>query len=71
MDLNICIDFGTCNSVVSYLEDGVLKQLQDEVTGDSLIPTTIYFIHEQIRINKKFVDLEPESDYLIGQVGSD
>ena len=71
MDLNICIDFGTCNSVVSYLEDGVLKQLQDDVTSDSLIPTTIYFIHEQMRINKKFVDLEPELDYLIGQASVD
>jgi molecular chaperone DnaK (HSP70) len=71
LNLNICIDFGTCNSVVSYVEDGVLKQLQDDVTGDSLIPTTIYFIHENIRINKKFVDLEPETDYVIGQAGID
>lgn len=71
MDLNICIDFGTCNSVVSYLEDGILKQLQDDVTGDILIPTTIYFIHQNICINKKFVDLEPETDYVIGQAGTD
>jgi molecular chaperone DnaK (HSP70) len=71
MNHNICIDFGTCNSVISYIEDGVLKQIQDDITGDVLIPTTIYFINSEIIIGKKFVDLEPEQDYLIGSASND
>ena len=71
MDYNICIDFGTCNSVVSYIEDGILKQIQDDITGDVLIPTSIYFINSEIKINKKFIDLEPELDYLIGSASND
>ena len=71
MDYNICIDFGTCNSVISYIKDGVLKQIQDDITGDVLIPTTIYFINSEIVINKKFIDLEPDLDYLIGSVSND
>ena len=43
MNYNICIDFGTCNSVVSYVEDNVLKQISDDMTGDVLIPSTLYF----------------------------
>ncbi len=66
MNYNICIDFGTCNSVISYIEDGILKQIQDDITGDVLIPTTIYFIFSNILINKKISDLEPEQDYIIG-----
>ena len=71
MDYNICIDFGTCNSVVSYIEDGILKQIQDNITGDVLIPTSIYFINSEIKINKKFIDFEPELDYLIGNASND
>lgn len=70
-DYNICIDFGTCNSVISYVEDNVLKQIQDDITGDVLIPTTIYFIYQQIHINKTINDLEPEEDFLIGNPASD
>jgi molecular chaperone DnaK (HSP70) len=70
-DYNICIDFGTCNSVISYVEDNVLKQIQDDVSGDVLIPTTIYFIHENISITKKITDLEPEYDFIIGNVASE
>ena len=71
MNYNICIDFGTCNSVISYIEDDVLKQIQNDITGDVLIPTTIYFINSEIVINKKFNDLEPDSDYLIGSASND
>lgn len=66
MDYNICIDFGTCNSVISYIEDGILKQIQDDVTGDILIPSTIYFNNNEMNISKKITELEPEKDYLIG-----
>ena len=70
MNYNICIDFGTCNTVISYIEDGILKQIQEDITGDILIPTTIYFINSEIVINKKFIDLEPELDYLVGSAST-
>lgn len=66
-EFNICIDFGTCNSVISFIENGVLKQLQDDTTGDILIPTTIYFINKE----KKIIDLEPFIDYQIGTTAND
>ena len=71
MDLNICIDFGTCNSVISYIEDSVLKQIQDNITGDVLIPTTIYFNNANIKNNKKFNELIPDIDYIIGSGAND
>ena len=70
MNYNICIDFGTCNSVISYIEDNVLKQIYDEMTGDVLIPSTLYFISSNIKINKQISELEPEIDYLIGNVAT-
>lgn len=71
MDLNICIDFGTCNSVISYIEDSILKQIQDNITGDVLIPTTIYFNNANIKNNKKFNELIPDIDYIIGSGAND
>lgn len=70
MNYNICIDFGTCNSVISYVEDNILKQIQDEITGDILIPSTIYFLSSNIKIGTKISELEPEVDYLIGSVAT-
>jgi len=70
MNYNICIDFGTCNSVISYVEDGILKQIQDDMNGDVLIPSTIYFTQSNIRIGTKISDLNCGVDYLIGNVGS-
>lgn len=70
MNYNICIDFGTCNSVISYVEDGILKQIQDDITGDVLIPSTIYFISDKIKAGTKISSLELESDYLIGNVAT-
>jgi len=66
LDYNLCIDFGTSNTVISYIDNSNLKQIQDDITGDILIPTTIYFISENIKINKEFNNLEPEIDYIIG-----
>ena len=63
---NICIDFGTCNTVVSYIQDLNIKQIQDNTTGDILIPSTIYFISQNIILNKKIDDFEPDIDYYIG-----
>ena len=70
MNYNISIDFGTCNSVVSYVEDNVLKQISDDMSGDVLIPSTIYFISSNIKINTRITELEPEIDYLIGSVAT-
>ena len=70
MNYNICIDFGTCNSVISYVEDNVLKQISDDMTDDVLIPSTLYFISSNIKINTRISQLEPEIDYLIGSVAT-
>jgi len=68
---NICIDFGTCNSVITYIQDSTIKQIQNDITGDVLIPTTIYFIAENINLGKKIDEFEPEIDYLIGSPATD
>lgn len=68
MNYNICIDFGTCNTVVSYIESNMLKQIQDDMTGDVLIPSTIYFLSSNIKASTKISTLYPEIDYLIGNV---
>ena len=68
---NICIDFGTCNSVISYIEDNILKQIYDEVSGDVLLPTTIYFISDSINKNFKFIDFSPDTNYIIGSPAND
>lgn len=70
MNYNICIDFGTSNSVISYVEDNVLKQITDDMSGDVLIPSTLYFISSNIKIETKINELEPETDYLIGSVAT-
>ena len=68
---NICIDFGTCNSVITYIEDNNIKQIQNNITGDILIPTTIYFLSSNINSNTKIDDLKPDIDYYIGNGADD
>lgn len=63
---NICIDFGTSNTVVSYIKDNNIKQLQDIVTGNSLISTCIYLNDSVFENNKKTCDFIPFVDYVIG-----
>lgn len=70
MNYNICIDFGTCNSVISYVEDNILKQITDDISGDVLIPSTLYFLSSNLKINSQISKLEPEKDYLIGSVAT-
>ena len=42
--MNICVDFGTCHTVISYIdENNDIKHILNEITGDILIPTIIYF----------------------------
>ena len=67
---NICIDFGTCNTVISYFDntDNKLKQITDDYDGNILISTIIYFNEETIKSKKisnidQLVYLE---DYFIG-----
>jgi molecular chaperone DnaK (HSP70) len=60
-------DFGTSNTVVSYLNgDGVIDYIFDEMSGDILIPTTIYFIEENINENCLLSELEFNKHYVIG-----
>ena len=70
MNYNICIDFGTCNTVISYVEDNMLKQIHDDITGDILVPSTLYFISSNIKNNTKISELEPDINYLIGNVAT-
>ena len=60
---NICIDFGTCNSVISYFGDNSNnsnsnnnKFVYNSANGDVLIPTTLYFIKQEIKPNMAFED---------------
>lgn len=71
MNWNICIDFGTCNTVISYVEDNVLKQIQDDITGDILIPSTINFISEHIKSDTKISELIPDINFYIGNTAND
>ena len=68
---NICIDFGTCNTVVSYTVDDNIFQLSDEISGDVLIPTIIYFVSDKINSNTKVSELTYLEHYFIGSVGND
>ena len=68
---NICIDFGTCNSVITYIEDNNIKQIHNNINGDILIPTTIYFLSSNIKPDTKIDDLKPDIDYFIGNVADE
>lgn len=63
---NICIDFGTSNTVISYIEDGIIKQIDDDFTGQSLIPSSIYLNNSIFTEKKELKNLIPNKDYLIG-----
>jgi molecular chaperone DnaK (HSP70) len=63
---NFCIDFGTCNTVISYCQDDNILQIQDEISGDVLLPTTIYFSSESIKPETKISELKPSEHYFIG-----
>lgn len=63
---NICIDFGTCNTVISYYENGAQKFVFNSFNGDVLIPTTIYFIKDEIDLNLPFDEFICGKHYLIG-----
>ena len=63
---NICVDFGTCNTVISYFENEHNKFVYNNANGDILIPTTLFFIKDEINENMKFEDLVYKKHYFIG-----
>jgi molecular chaperone DnaK (HSP70) len=71
MEYFISIDFGTCNSVISFLEDNNILQIENINNGDVLIPTTIYFLSNELNDNLKIGDLKPNIHYLIGNEAND
>lgn len=70
--VSIAIDFGTCNTVISYLKNNTINHINDSITGDVLIPSTIYFNNDElnnddININK----LENNKHYYIGSIANE
>ena len=60
-------DYGTSNTVVSYLNDSLnIEYIHDEITSDVLIPTSIYFLNENIEENMTVDKLEFNKHYVIG-----
>jgi molecular chaperone DnaK (HSP70) len=65
-----CIDFGTTNTVISYLNnDETIQYVMEPNTGEILIPSTIYFLNENINNDTKV--LEYGTHYLIGNSADD
>jgi len=67
---NICIDFGTCNTVISYFDNTTNKILQitDDYDSNILISTVLYFNEESIK-SKKILNIDELvyfEDYYIG-----
>ena len=50
---NLSIDFGTCNTVITYKSNNNILHILDEISGDVLIPSIILFIKEEINPNLK------------------
>ena len=69
-NFNICIDFGTSNSVISYIQDNVLKQIINDFNGDVLFPTTLFILPDSINnLENNSIsnlnNLEFQTNYLI------
>ena len=67
----LAIDFGTCNSVISLIQNSntVVNSIQhilDDFSGDVLIPTTIYFYKDVIDENLSINDFVYAKHYIIG-----
>jgi molecular chaperone DnaK (HSP70) len=69
---NICIDFGTCNTVISYFDndiiDNKISQISDDYDGNILISTVLYFNETSIK-SKNILDVDNLvylEDYSIG-----
>lgn len=68
---NFSIDFGTCNTVISYKSNDKILHILDEVSGDVLIPSTILFIKDEINPNFKVSDLQINKHFIIGNGAKD
>ncbi len=68
---NFCIDFGTCNTVVSYSDGEKILHFEDEITQDVLLPTTIYFIEQEIKHDIDISSFLPSVHYMIGSSAND
>lgn len=67
MNYNFSCDFGTSNTVISYLNNSSnIEYINDEITGDILIPSTIYFLNDEINEDLQYEDLEFNKHYMIG-----
>ena len=67
MEYNFSIDFGTSNTVISYLnESSNIEYINDKNNGEILIPSTIYFLKDNINDNDKITDLKYKTHYEIG-----
>ena len=66
----ISIDFGTCNSVISIIDDNkyinCIQHIFDDFSGDILIPTTIYFYNNELTEDITSNNLEYNKHYVIG-----
>jgi molecular chaperone DnaK (HSP70) len=80
--VNISIDFGTCNTVISYINYAPItssmqiNHIIDNITGDVLIPTTLYFDYDNI-VNEdglgsgSISNLVNNKHYYIGSVANE
>ena len=72
MEYHFSIDFGTSNTVISYLnESSNIEYINDKNNGNILIPSTIYFFTDTISENDKITDLKCKINYEIGYTADD
>ena len=72
MEYHFSIDFGTSNTVISYLNEASnIQYINDKNNGEILIPSTIYFLKETINENNKISDLKYKEHYEIGYSAND
>lgn len=63
---NFSIDFGTCNTVITYKSNNNIYHVLDEISGDVLIPSVILFVKDEITPELKFSDLQINKHFIIG-----
>jgi len=65
---NICIDFGTCNTVISYYDNQTQKILQitNDYDGNILIPSSLYIDYDKLTSDVEIDKMIYLIDYNIG-----
>ena len=72
MEYHFSIDFGTSNTVISYLNEASnIQYINDKNNGEILLPSTIYFFKETINEHSKISDLKYKEHYEIGYSAND